>query len=268
MLPRRFTVLDVQAETHDTVTLGLAPVDGIPMAFRPGQFAMVGRPGFGEVPISISGDPDEPARLMHTVRAVGDATAALTRCAVGDPVFARGPYGRGWEEESGTDGDVLVVAGGIGLAPVRPVVLAVLRHRERYGRVVVVVGSRTPTDLLYRPQLEEWAARDDLDVVVTVDAGEPSWRGNVGLVTDVLPDLDPAATLVLVCGPEVMMRLTADALVRRGVVPSQIRVSMERNMRCGVGLCGHCQLREVFVCVDGPVLGYDRARTLMTMRGL
>jgi NAD(P)H-flavin reductase len=231
---------------------------------------MLGRAGYGEVPISISGDPGDPRRLVHTVRAVGDASAAVTRTRRGEELLARGPYGTGWDVADGEGGDLLVVAGGIGLAPLRPAVLEVLAHRDRYRRVFVVYGSRTPEQLLYVRQLERWRGRSDIDLAVTVDAATPDWRGHVGVVSTVLPDadLDPARTLALVCGPEVMMRLTADALCDRGVAAARVRLSMERNMECGIGLCGHCQLRELFVCLDGPVFDYDRIRGLMTVRGL
>jgi NAD(P)H-flavin reductase len=227
---------------------------------------MIGRPGFAEVPISISGDPGAPDELVHTVRAVGPASAALVRSEVADVLLVRGPYGTGWEVGDGAGGDVVVVAGGIGLAPLRPAVYDVLAHRDRYRRVFVVYGSRTPDQLLYPRQLEQWRGRFDVDVAVTVDAATADWRGHVGVVTTVLPraDLDPSATLALVCGPELMMRLSADALCDTGVPADRVRISMERNMKCGIGLCGHCQLREHFVCVDGPVFGYDRLRDLLT----
>ncbi len=269
MLPRRFEVRRVRRETADTVTIELSAPDGRPFDFAAGQFTMVGCPTFGEVPISISGDPARADRLVHTVRRVGDATVALARCRAGDPVYVRGPYGSGWQVGDGAGGDVLVVAGGIGLAPLRPALLEMLANRQQYRRVTLLYGSRSPADLLFRAELEGWRTRPDLDVAVTVDGADASWRGHVGLVTTMLPDsLDPASTLALLCGPEVMMRLVADVLVARGLAPSAVRVSMERNMRCGVGLCGHCQLRELFVCIDGPVLGYDRVRTLLTTRGL
>ena len=259
MLPRRFEVRRVRRETADTVTVELSPSDGRPLAFAAGQFTMVGCPTFGEVPISISGDPARAERLVHTVRGVGDATWALARCRPGDPVLVRGPYGRGWQ----------VAAGGIGLAPLRPALVEMLADRDRYRRVTLVYGSRSPADLLYRSELEGWRSRPDLDVAVTVDGADASWSGHVGLVTTMLPQtLDPARTLALLCGPEVMMRLVADALISRGLAPSAVRVSMERNMKCGVGLCGHCQLRELFVCLDGPVLGYDRVASMLTTRGL
>jgi NAD(P)H-flavin reductase len=266
MLPRPFVVRRVVRETADTSTLVLAAADGQPLRFTPGQFTMIGRPGYGEVPISISGDPARPAELVHTVRAVGDASAAIARSHPGDLLLVRGPYGSGWDVGDGAGADVVIVAGGIGLAPLRPAIYEVLAKRDRYRRVVLVYGSRTPDQLLYPRELERWRGRFDVDVAVTVDAATSGWRGHVGVVTTVLParDLDPATALALVCGPEVMMRLTADALCDSGLPPARVRISMERNMKCGIGLCGHCQLRELFVCVDGPVFGYDRLRPLLT----
>ncbi len=268
MTPRRFVVRRVVRETADTSTLTLEPVDDRPLRFAPGQFTMLGRAGYREVPISISGDPSDARRLVHTVRAVGDASAALAGARRGEELLARGPYGKGWGAADGEGGDLLVVAGGIGLAPLRPAVLEVLAHRGRYRRVFVVYGSRTPDQLLYVRQLERWRGRSDVAVAVTVDAATPDWRGHVGVVPTVLPgaDLDPARTLALVCGPEIMMRLTADALCDRGIPAARVRVSMERSMACGIGLCGHCQLRELFVCLDGPVFDYDRIRGLLTTR--
>ena len=216
MLPRPFVVRRTTRETADTSTLLLEPRDGTGLAFAPGQFTMIGRAGFGEVPISVSGDPAHPEVLQHTVRAVGDASAAIARSRRGDVLLARGPYGTGWDVADGAGGDVVLVAGGIGLAPLRPALLEVLAHRDRYRRVVLVYGSRSPDQLLFPRQLQRWRDRTDIDVTVTVDAAGPDWRGNVGVVTTALPDLNPGATLALVCGPEVMMRLTADALCDRG----------------------------------------------------
>jgi NAD(P)H-flavin reductase len=267
MLPRPFVVRRVTKETADTSTLLLEALDGQPLEFAAGQFTMIGRPGFGEVPISISGDPAEVGVLEHTVRNVGDASGALVRSRKGDVLLVRGPYGTGWDVADGAGGDVVIVAGGIGLAPLRPAILEVLANRERYGRVHIVYGSRTPEQLLYPHQLEHWRGRFDVDVAVTVDAADPTWRGHVGVVTTVLPtDVDLEHVLALVCGPEIMMRMTAEALSQRGVPGERIRISMERSMKCGIGLCGHCQLRELFICLDGPVLGFDRMRQLLTAR--
>ncbi len=266
MAPRPFRVRDVRLDTADTVTLTLDPVDGPPLAFAPGQFTMLGRLGVGEVPISISGDP-KAASLVHTIRDVGGVTHVLAHSLVGDVLEVRGPYGRGWEVEDGRGGDVVLVAGGIGLAPLRPVVYQLMAARGRYRRVVVLSGARSPADQLYPDELERW--RDHgLDVETIVDHGGAAWRGRVGLVTRLVPqvDVDPERTVALVCGPEVMMRYVGRALLDRGIPAARIRVSMERTMKCGVGLCGHCQLRELFVCVDGPVLDYSTLAPLLAVR--
>jgi NAD(P)H-flavin reductase len=270
MLPRPFVVRHVKRETTDTATLSLAALDGTPSVFAPGQFTVIGRPGWGEVPISISGDPARHDQLEHTVRAVGDASRALVTARPGDTLLLRGPYGVGWDVADGTGGNIVIVAGGIGLAPLRPALLEVLAHRPRYRRVFLVYGTRAPHELLFARQLERWRGRFDVEVDVTVDAATPEWRGHVGLVTSVLPRaaLDPDETLALVCGPEIMMRITAEALVARGLRADRIKVSLERSMKCGVGVCGHCQLRELFVCLDGPVFRYDRVAALMTAREL
>jgi NAD(P)H-flavin reductase len=268
--PRSFRVQAIRVETADTTTLWLEPSDGRPMAFAPGQFAMLGRPGHAEVPISMSGDPTEPALLQHTVRAVGDASRALARSRPGDIVLVRGPYGRGWDVERAHGGDIVLVAGGIGLAPLRPAILTVLRTRAEYRRLVVLYGSRTPDQLLFRRELQSWRTRDDMQFKVTVDAAPPSWRGRVGLITGLLDaaDWDTSGAHVFVCGPEVMMRIVAETLVDRDVDPNRLHLSMERNMKCGIGLCGHCQLREQFVCVDGPVFDYTTIAPLLRIRGL
>jgi NAD(P)H-flavin reductase len=265
---RQFRVSRRHRDTRDTVTLALDPLDGLPLAFEPGQFTMLYAFGVGEVPISISGDPAHPDELLHTIRDVGGVTHALTRAARGDVLGVRGPYGCGWDVSDGRGGDVVIVAGGIGLAPLRPALLAVLAARDDYGRVVVLYGCRSPQDVLYARELEHWRGRFDLDVDVTVDYGPPQWRGRVGLVHSLIPraGFDPAHTLALVCGPEAMMRTVAAALVERGVARERVRLSMERAMDCGVGLCGHCQLRELFVCVDGPVFGYDRLERLLWLQ--
>lgn len=265
---REFRVTRRRQDTRDTATLSLAPVDGVPLAFQAGQFTMVYAFGVGEVPLSISGDPTRDGPLLHTIRDVGGVTHTLTRLRRGDVLGIRGPYGKGWDVADGAGGDVVLVAGGIGLAPLRPALLQILSRRSDYKRVVLLYGTRTPEDALYIDELERWRGPFDLEVDVTVDYGPPQWRGKVGLVTGLIPraGFDPATTLALVCGPEAMMRYVASALVDRGVEPSRIRLSMERAMDCGVGLCGHCQLRELFVCVDGPVFGYDRLQRLLWLR--
>ncbi|GAA2162952.1 FAD/NAD(P)-binding protein [Pedococcus bigeumensis] len=265
-LPRPFVVRDHRQDTRDTYTLVLEPVDEAPLEFAAGQFTMMHAFGVGEAPISISGDPARSDRLEHTIRNVGAVTRALVHAAPGTELGIRGPFGTGWEVSSGSGGDVVFVAGGIGLAPLRPAILEVCAARARYGRVLLLYGARTPEDILYGDDLRRWAQDHDIDVQVTVDNGQHAWRGRVGLVTQLITrgGFDAANTLALVCGPEVMMRYAAMALADRGVPPSRLRLSMERNMKCGVGLCGHCQLREHFLCVDGPVLTYAVLEPLMS----
>ncbi len=266
MLPRPFVVRRTRQDTRDTYTLELEPTDGPALPWLPGQFTMLYAFGVGEAPISISGDPDRRDRIEHTIRNVGSVTAALVAAGPGTVLGVRGPLGTGWDVNSGKGGDVVFVAGGIGLAPLRPAVLELISHRADYGRVVLLYGARTPEDILFSDDLRSWAERHGIVVEVTVDNGQHAWRGRVGLVTQLVSraGFDASRALALVCGPEVMMRYAAQALSDRGVRPERLRLSMERNMKCGVGLCGHCQLRELFLCVDGPVLGYDRLAPLMT----
>jgi NAD(P)H-flavin reductase len=265
MLPRPFRVTSTRRDTRDTHTLELAPLDGEPLGFAPGQFTMLLAFGVGEVPISISGDPAHPEVLRHTIRDVGSVSHALAAASPGSVLGVRGAFGTGWDVERGRGSDVVIVAGGIGLAPLRPAVLQLAAARKDYGRVLLLYGARNPGEILYAEEQQVWAGQHGLDVEVIVDSGAPAWRGRVGLVTQLVEraPFDAASALALVCGPEVMMRHAARALVHRGMAPDRVRLSMERNMKCGIGLCGHCQLRELFCCLDGPVLGYDRLASLM-----
>lgn len=270
MLPRAFRVVGTHLDTRDTVTLALEPVGGGWMGHSAGQFSMLQAWGVGEVPISICSDPTRPGPLMHTIRDVGSVTHALVTAEPGTDLGVRGPFGTGWDVADGRGGDVVLVAGGIGLAPLRPALMEVVSRRNAYGRVVLLLGARSPEDVLFADDLRTWAGRHGVVVEVTVDYGPPSWTGRVGLVTSLVPraGFDPAHTLALVCGPEVMMRHVAAALLARGVRPSRIRLSLERTMKCGVGLCGHCQLRELLLCEDGPVVAYDRIAALLDVREL
>jgi len=256
-------------ETEDTFSLELAPEHGQDvLSFAPGQFNMLYVFGTGEVPISISGDPTRPKTLIHTTRAVGTVTKVMYRLKTGDTIGVRGPYGTAWPVAEAVGKDVVVVAGGIGLAPLRPVIYYLLANRDRYNRIVLLYGTRTPNDILFRKQIEKWRARFDLEVYITVDRGIGSWMGNVGVVTNLIPKapFDHADCLAMICGPEIMMRFTVLALQKRGVADDHMYVSMERNMKCGIGLCGHCQMGPLFVCKDGPVFRYDAIRNLFTKR--
>jgi len=269
MLVTPFRVSRVRRESHDTVTIELKPPVGHgSLAFYPGQFNMLYVYGVGEVPISISGDPAQGETLVHTVRVVGAVTKAIGRLKPDDSIGVRGPYGIAWPVQEGVGKDIVLVTGGIGLAPLRPVVYYLLANREKYGRIVLLYGARTPEDILFRKDLEKWRSRFDLDLSLTVDRATGSWHSNVGVVPALIgrTPFDPQACIAMVCGPEIMMRFTALELEKQGLELNQIYVSMERNMQCGVGLCGHCQIGSTFVCKDGPVYRYDRIRSLFTMR--
>ena len=268
MRPTRYVVAGRRAETHDTVTLMLRPVGNPIEPPRPGQFTMLYAFGVGEVPVSVSGFHRGEV-LVQTIRAVGAVTRALCAAAPGDVIGVRGPFGTDWGLSTAEGRDVLIAAGGIGLAPLRPVVLTALDQRARYDRVVLLVGARSPEDMIFTRELQTWSRRG-ADVRVTVDHGQPGWDGHVGLVTGLIETAidDPADTAAFVCGPEIMMRLSAGMLVRCGIPAADIRVSLERNMRCGAALCGHCQLGPLLLCRDGPIVSYAEAAPLVTIKEL
>jgi NAD(P)H-flavin reductase len=248
MVPAPFRVVERRQETADTWTLELEPG----MAFQPGQFTMLSSGGAGEVPISISGDTGD-ARLIHTIRAAGLATQAICAAEPGRVLGVRGPFGMPWPTDAIEGADVVVVAGGIGLAPLRPAILRMLARRERYGRIRVLYGSRSPDQLLYTDQLARW------DAEVIVDTAWAGWQGPIGVVTKLIDRaaFDPTSAVALLCGPEAMMRWAVPALARRGVPADRTYVSLERSMRCGTGHCGHCQLGPTLICRDGPVYRYS-----------
>jgi NAD(P)H-flavin reductase len=266
LLPMPVRVSRVRRETADVATLELTPPSAF--AFIAGQFNMLYMFGLGEVAISLSGDPAEESRIVHTVRAVGAISSAITRLRREHVIGVRGPYGSYWPVVESEGSDIIIVAGGLGLAPLRPVIYRVLAHRERYGRVVVLYGARGPAEILYRRELEAWRRRLDVDITVTVDHAAADWRGNVGVVPALIPrtPIDPDHAVAVVCGPEIMMRFTVDALRQRGLAMDRIFVSMERNMKCAIGLCGHCQFGPAFVCRDGPVFRFDRIAPFFNIR--
>src|SRR6266536_4382326 len=253
MVPHPYRVKKAKRETTDTVTVEFMPEGGgeIP-PFATGQFNMLYLFGVGEIPISISGDPTKRRSLIHTTRDVGLVSKAFCMLKPGDVIGVRGPFGSHWPMERAMGKDIVVVAGGIGLAPLRSAMYQVISEREKYGKVVLLYGARTPEDILYRREVEHWRAHFDLEVYVTVDNATGKWRGSVGVVTRLIPraPFDPLNTVAMVCGPEVMMRFTAAELQKRGVAAENMYVSMERNMKCAIGLCGHCQYGPNFVCKD------------------
>jgi NAD(P)H-flavin reductase len=266
MTPLPYCVHDVAKETPDTFTLTLQPQNGTcGSSFQPGQFSMVWVFGAGELPISISGDPGKQDHLVYTVRSVGKATNALVSQKAGAGIGIRGPFGTGWPVDAACGKDVILVAGGIGLAPLRPVVYHVLANRKDYGRLVILYGARSPRDLLYRKELAAWAKQPDTQVLITVDYGGLSWRNHVGVVTTLFKfaRLRPSRSLAMLCGPEIMMRFVVRDLEAQGLSRDDIYLSMERNMKCAVGLCGHCQYGPYFICKDGPVFRYEQIRPLL-----
>jgi NAD(P)H-flavin reductase len=272
MVPQFLPIRRRIRETSDVVSLELeADRAGIALpCFRPGQFNMLGAFGIGEIPISISGNRDVPGRVTHTIRAVGPASAALAGLKRGDHVGVRGPFGSNWPLDEAAGSDVLVIGGGIGLVPLRSALYHLLKSRAAYGRVALLYGARTTQDLLFRRELDQWRRTPDLQVRVTLDRAGPGWVGDVGYVTALLPKVrfDPVETVAMVCGPEAMIRSTARALEDVGVAASAIFVSLERNMKCALGFCGHCQFGPHFICKDGPVYRYDRIRDLLAIREL
>jgi NAD(P)H-flavin reductase len=259
MFPQPFCIRKRRSETLDTFTLEIEPAK-VKQAFRfaAGQFNMLYVFGVGEVPISICADPRSKS-LMHTTRAVGPVTKAMSRLRRGDILGVRGPFGSIWPVEQLDGRDVVVVAGGIGLAPLRGALHQLVRRRKRLGKLVFLYGARTPDDILYKRELEHWRNRG-LQIEVTVDRAPSSWLGHVGVVTALIrrAPFDPGNTAAMICGPEVMMRYAVLELQKRGVLAENIFLSMERNMKCAVGFCGHCQFGPEFICKDGPILRYDR----------
>jgi NAD(P)H-flavin reductase len=271
LAPVPYRVAAKRQETGDTWTIALEPAGSERLTdFAPGQFAMLYAFGAGEAPISVSGHEPSSGRVTHTIRACGAVTTALCAVEPGQQIGLRGPFGAGWPLAGVEGADVVVVAGGLGLPPLRPVVEHILRDRRRYGRLSLLYGGRSPGELLYRTQLERWRDRTDADVEVTVDRAASDWRGRVGVVTTLIAraTFDPRNAVAMVVGPEVMMRFTVAALRERGLSAERIYVSLERSMHCAVGHCGHCMLGPEFVCKNGPVFRHDRVERWLRVRRL
>ncbi len=260
MLPRPAVIQAIKPEAAGVWSFSMAfanPADRDAYRFQPGQFNMLYLPGFGEVAISVSSDPGEPQVLGHTIRYAGNVTRGIGRLKVGDLVGIRGPFGSHWPLESGAGKNLIIVAGGIGLAPLRPVILSILSHRDAYGRVLLLYGGRTPADLLYTREFGRWR-EGGLEVNITVDVGDENWRGKVGVVPQLFyfVRMEHKNTLILTCGPEIMMRFVIYEALARRIPKDAIYISMERNMKCAVGFCGHCQFGPTFICKQGPVLNF------------
>jgi NAD(P)H-flavin reductase len=255
MVPRVAHVRRRRHDAPDAWTLELEMADGAHFDYAPGQFNMLTAFGVGEAAISMSGDP-AAGPLIHTIRAVGPVSRALTELRSGEPIGVRGPFGVGWPMAAAEGKDVALYR--------------LLGQRARYGRVTLLLGSRRPEDIVFRHEVESWRGRFDIDVEVTVDHAGADWRGHVGIVTTLIArlELDPAKTIAMVCGPEVMMRFVAMALCDRGIAEESVFLSMERNMKCAIGHCGHCQLGPTFICRDGPVFTYRRLKPLLGVKEL
>ena len=269
MVPSPFRVLSARDELPGCTTLRVTPVEAAGSCqFSPGQFYMVYVFGRGEVPISVSGDPDDPSELTFTVRDVGAVTSALCAVNPGDFIGLRGPFGSAWPVSQIKARDVVVIAGGLGLAPLRPAILHIQSNRSDYESATLLYGTRQPDSILYRELLETWRETAQIDVGVTVDTAGRDWSGKVGVVTELLKDqrIKPNKTSAMICGPEIMMRFSAYALMDLGVSPKDIFVSMERNMKCAIRKCGRCQYGPYFVCHDGPVFPFDRIEELFKIR--
>ena len=264
MAPVPYRVRSRVVENADSVTLYLEPAAGALPSPQPGQFMMLYAFGVGEVAISVCGLPGGGA-ITHTIRAVGAVSAALCAAQPGSTVGVRGPFGTSWGLDTAVGRDLVIVAGGVGLAPLRPVLLGALAAREDYGRVVLIAGARTQREFLYSTELAAWQQHPGLEVHQTVDVPIHGWLGETGFVTEPLRrlSLEPARTTAFLCGPEPMMGHSARALLDKGVPAADIRVSLERNMQCGAGWCGHCQLGPLLLCRDGPVVGWDVAAPLL-----
>jgi NAD(P)H-flavin reductase len=270
MLTLPLRVRKNRKETHDTRTLELVSDNaGNGPAWRPGQFMMLYAFGSGEIPISISGDPARRDTIIHTVRAVGDVSRAICEAKAGSSIGVRGPFGSAWPTDRYEEHDIVLVAGGIGLAPLRPVLYTIMANRSRYARVSLLIGARSPDLLLYRSEMLQWR-KHEIDVRLTVDAATPGWQGAVGAVTTLIPriEVNAAHSAAFIVGPEIMMRFVVLALAQRGVPLNRLFVSLERNMKCAVGFCGHCQLGPAFICKDGPIFPYSQLERWLAIRNV
>lgn len=256
LLPLKARITNIKIETIDTRTYTLISEDTGYNA-KPGQFNMVGYPGVGEAPISLSSCVSNDI-FQHTIRAVGRVTKFLERFKIGDKIYFRGPYGTYWPLDKAYGSDVLIVAGGLGLAPLRPVVHEILKSRNSFGNVTLIYGSRSPENILFMNEIETW--RKDIEVFLTVDEvpHNMKWDYDVGMVTKFIDKstINPLSAYAFICGPEIMMLFVSKGLFFTGFLPSRVYVSLERRMKCGIAQCGHCQHGSKFVCKDGPVFKY------------
>jgi NAD(P)H-flavin reductase len=270
MIPRPAKVRRIVWESEDTFTLVVDTSELGSYSFSPGQFNMVYAFGIGESAISISSHPEKGRLIAHTIHRVGTVTTALSQLRRDSVVGLRGPFGSAWPVEPARGHDVCIVAGGIGLAPLRPLIYSLIARRDEFGRVILLYGARSPRDLLYPVELETWSGRNDIEVLTIVDRGDSAWKGHIGVVTNLFSyiKLDEPKTIAYVCGPETMMKYTVMEMEKRGFGPDQVYLSLERNMKCAVGFCGHCQYGPYFICKDGPVFPLPVIRDLLDRKEL
>lgn len=270
-LPRPAVITARTEESPTIFTLETAFTDGLNdvASFHPGQFNMLYHYGVGEVAISIASDPEEKSHLRHTIRAVGRVTRALQTLKVGDEIGIRGPYGRGWPLLQGLHKNVIIVTGGLGCAPAVSVINYILARRAQFGALTILQGVKHSQDFIYREKYAEWRRAPDVTVHIAADSASPGWAFGMGHVTDMIQSLSlhPETTIAMMCGPEMMMRAAVAALTAKGMREEDLYLSMERNMECGTGLCGHCQYGGLFVCKDGPVFVYPEIKTLFHEKG-
>lgn len=271
-IPQKAWVMDRIQESPGIFTLNLRLDDASAHAgyrFTPGQFNMLAIPGVGEVPISVSSDPEDAHLIGHTIRAQGRVTQALSKLKPGDALGLRGPFGHGWPLEEMNGKDVVLITGGLGCAPVVSVIHYLLRRREQVRQLVIMQGVKHADDLIWRDQYMKWAAQPQTQVLLAASQGSALWPWHVGRPTELFEQarFDPANAVALMCGPEGMMKTSAEMLVQRGMPESRIFLSMERNMQCATGHCGHCQIGPLFVCRDGPVFAWPQVKDLIRHKG-
>lgn len=270
-LPDAAEVIERVQETQTVFTLRLAftdPEKRKKYSFVPGQFNMVYLHGVGEIPISIVSDPEDPQMLDHAIRVVGRVTQGLNKLKKGDQIGLRGPYGLGWPLAEAKGKDVLVITGGLGCAPVVSVINYINKRRSDFGRLTILQGVKLPKDLIWRERYEQWIKEPDTEVFLAADKGDPSWPWHVGLVVELFDQMNISDnTVVMMCGPEGMMRVCIHELTLRNIPEDAIYLSMERNMKCALGHCGHCQYGPHFICKNGPVFRYDKIREIFGLKG-
>jgi len=271
-VPYEAEIVERVQESDTIFTLRLRFTDPAVQAayrFQPGQFNMVYLYGVGEVPISIVSDPLDEHLLDHTIRRVGRVTEGLAQLKAGDRIGIRGPYGRGWPLQQVEGRDVAVITGGLGCAPVVSVINYVMRRRESYGKLTIIQGVKHSRDLIYRDRYQAWSEAPDTQVLIAASSSDALWPWHAGPVTDLFAQaqFDPDNTTAMMCGPEGMMIAGAGLLAQRGLAEDAIYLSMERNMQCAVGLCGHCQYGGRFICKDGPIFSYPEVKPLLGVRG-